>query len=326
MTSGNSERPATPDHEPAGWHGTGTRREEPRLEWPTLFVTAAIYGGWLLLTAQAHRLPPALVVLAGGWLIAWHGSLQHEVIHGHPTRWQGVNTLIGAVPLSLWLPFVVYRRSHLGHHATPAITDPFDDPESRYLAFDRSRLGRMRHQAELLQATLLGRLLFGPVIMVTRFLAGELAGLVRDPLGRARDWLPHLAGCAILLWWLDRCGIGFASYALMFVYPGLSLTLLRSFAEHRAAALPGHRVATVERAGPFALLFLYNNLHVAHHQRPGLAWYHLPEYYRQHRERLTYDNGGLVYSGYGDVARRYLLRGHDELVHPDHAHGDRPAS
>ena len=70
-------------------------------------------------------------------------------------------------------------------------------------------------------------------------------------------------------------------YLLLFVYPGTSLTLLRSFAEHPAATEPGHRVAIVERAGPFSLVFLNNNLHAAHHRAPGIAWYRLPDFHRR---------------------------------------------
>lgn len=296
-------------------------RRTQGVEWPTVFLTVAIYGGWLLLTANAHHLPPLLTVATGAWLIAWHGSLQHEVIHGHPSRWPLLNTLIGAVPLSLWLPFVIYRRSHIAHHATPEITDPVWDTESRYLKQDRSVFGRIRHLVELAQATLAGRLLIGTAIMVGRFLLEELVRLRREPTAVLRDWLPHLAVLALIVWWLERCGLDFTTYALLIVYPGLSLTLLRSFAEHRAASMPDHRVATVERAGPFALLFLHNNLHAAHHRRPGLAWYRLPAYYRSRREQFAQENGGLVYQGYGEIARRYLLRAHDTLVHPNHGTG-----
>lgn len=323
MTNGIRRIASAPGHELTAGRGIGTQLEQAnRLEWPTLLVVAAIYGGWLVLTAYAGHLPPLVLVVAGGWLVAWHGSLQHEVIHGHPTRWPWLNTLIGIIPLSLWLPFAIYRRSHLGHHATHDITDPLDDPESRYLPLDGSWIGQIRLMVERTQATLAGRLLLGPAIMVIRFLTAELQRLGREPVAWARDWLPHLAASGILLWWLDRCGIDLLTYAFMFIYPGLSLTLLRSFAEHRAAALPGHRVATVERAGPFALLFLHNNLHVAHHQKPGLPWYRLPGYYRQHHARLAQDNGGLVYAGYGEVVRRYLFRAHDSLVHPDHLNAD----
>jgi fatty acid desaturase len=322
MAYGKNTAPIDLGPKRAGNNGlSGPARQHQGLEWQTALLAMAIYGGWLVLTAWAHRLPTTVIVLAGGWLIAWHGSLQHEVIHGHPSRWPWLNTLIGAIPLSLWLPFVIYRRLHIAHHATPEITDPLEDSESRYLTQDRHLRGRFRHGVERAQATLIGRLLLGPAIMVTRFFVEELVRLWREPACTARDWLPHLAASGLIVWWLDRCGIGLATYVALIVYPGLSLTLLRSFAEHRAAHLPGHRVATVERAGPFALLFLYNNLHAAHHRKPGLPWYELPGYYRGRREQFAQENGGLVYNGYGEIVRRYLVRAHDDLVHPNHRAG-----
>jgi fatty acid desaturase len=118
--------------------------------------------------------------------------------------------------------------------------------------------------------------------------------------------------------WLALCDIRIATYLLAFVYPATSLTLLRSFAEHRAHTKPGHRVAIVEHGGPLALLFLNNNLHAAHHRAPNLAWYRLPALYRRHRAQIIRQNGGLRYNGYGEIARRYLFRPHDMLIHPDH--------
>jgi hypothetical protein len=47
-----------------------------------------------------------------------------------------------------------------------------------------------------------------------------------------------------------------------------------------------------------------------------LPWYSIPAWYRQNRERLIRENNGLVYDGYLDVARRYLFRPHDRLLHP----------
>ena len=72
----------------------------------------------------------------------------------------------------------------------------------------------------------------------------------------------------------------------------------------------------VEGTRLLGLLFLFNNLHAAHHERPSLAWYRLPSWYRQERERLLRKNGGLVYRGYGEVLRRFLLRAHDQPEHP----------
>ncbi len=98
---------------------------------------------------------------------------------------------------------------------------------------------------------------------------------------------------------------------------GVSLGMVRSFAEHRAARDPEQRTAIVENARILGPLCLFNNLHVAHHLRGGLAWYQLPRFYRLNREALIRANGGLVYDGHLDVARRYAFRPHDRLVHPD---------
>ena len=54
----------------------------PAVEWPTLAVAVAIYAGYALLTLNYHNLPWWLVLPAGGLLLAWHGSLQHEAVHG----------------------------------------------------------------------------------------------------------------------------------------------------------------------------------------------------------------------------------------------------
>jgi fatty acid desaturase len=112
------------------------------------------------------------------------------------------------------------------------------------------------------------------------------------------------------------CGIPVAAYLGLFVLPGLSLTLVRSFAEHKAAHTPLERTAIVEAAPPMALLFLNNNLHYAHHKRPDLPWHALPAYYRAHGAQLLDENGGLRYRGYGEILRRFLLRPVDAPVHP----------
>jgi len=287
-------------------------RASKTIEWPTMLVAALIYAGWLALTFWHAALPIPLIVMAGGWLIAWHGSLQHETIHGHPTRWHAVNMAIGAVPLSLWLPYGLYRDSHMAHHRSPHITDPLEDPESRYVVTRRGP----RHIAAKAQSTLLGRLLIGPPIAVALLAVDEWRRLHRSPGRILRDWLPHLALVVPLVAWLEWTGFGVLRYVLLVVYPGLSLTLLRSFAEHRAD-LPGpSRAATVEYAGPLGLLYLNNHLHTAHHDRPDLAWYRLPAHQRHHHARLS-QQAGRAHRSYAEIVRRFALTPHDTLVHPD---------
>lgn len=287
------------------------RRAKGWVELPTLLLALTIYGGWITLTYWHAALPGAVLFVAGGWISAWHNSLQHEVIHGHPTRSPLVNTLIGWPPLNLWLPYDIYHRSHVKHHATRHTTDPLDDPESKYVAKE----GTLLWWSERVQRTLIGRLVLGPPIAVARFLIEELLRASKEPAAVARDWLPHLAGVAVILFWLDRCGLGIGAYLLCFVYPGTSISLLRSHAEHRSDPDPARRAATVERGGLLALLYLNNNLHAAHHARPDLAWYRLPRFHAERRGQVP---AGPVYASYWALLRRFAFRAHDELVHPDY--------
>jgi len=127
----------------------------------------------------------------------------------------------------------------------------------------------------------------------------------------------HLLECVVVLAWvIGVCGMPLWVYVACFVYPGVSLALVRSFAEHRAEQEVGKRTAIVENARILGPLFLFNNLHAAHHLRGRLPWYQVPKFYRLNRAALIEGNGGLVYNSYFDVARRYLLTSHDSAIHP----------
>lgn len=294
------------------------RRRIRSIELPTWALIAAIYGGWLAVTFNYQVLPWWAVLLAGAWFTAWHMSLQHEVLHGHPTRSQMVNDLIGGVPLNLWLPYEIYRIEHLRHHREPYLTDPLEDTESYYLTPDQwARRGRLHRALTVLCNTMAGRILIGPARSIIAFLIRE-AGRVWRGEGRARAiWARHLAACAAVVWWLVVvCRMPLWAYAILVIYPAYMLQLIRSFAEHRAASLPAHRTAIVENAPILGLLFLHNNLHVVHHQRPNLPWYEILRLYRAHRDALIAGNGGLVYDGYVDVARQHLFTPHHRPVHP----------
>lgn len=291
-----------------------------RIEWQTVVLALVIYGGFLGLTWFWQSLPLAVVIALGGWLIAWHGSLQHEVIHGHPTRNRSINDAIGWPPLSLWLPYAIYRQGHLTHHRDEHLTDPIEDPESSYLtqaAWDR--LGLVGRSLARWNSTLFGRLTLGPLVMIVSFLAQEAALLLEGDRARSNFWIRHAIGvAAVLVWVIAVCGMPLWLYLFGFVYVGAALTRLRSYAEHRYADYHDERTAIVENSTLFGLLFLYNNLHVLHHQRPGVPWYRIPALYQRHKQTLVLINGGLIYDGYLDVARRYLFRPHDDLRHPLH--------
>jgi fatty acid desaturase len=283
-----------------------------RVEWPTIVLAVAIYGGWAALTYWFDAVAWWLALPLAAWLTAWHMSLQHEVLHGHPTKSRRVNGALGFAPLSLWLPYERYRQLHLSHHRDHLLTDPLDDPESYYLSpenwYQRPWLVRMLTR---FRNTSAGRLLLNPAFAIPHFLIGDARALLAGSRRHWRIWTVHLLGvAAILTWVIGVCHIPLWQYLVFFVYPGFALASLRSFAEHRAAAMPGHRTAIVENATVFGLLFLYNNLHVVHHDHPFMPWYAIPAYYRAHRAKLIQQNAGLVYNGYRDVIGRYLFRIH----------------
>ena len=150
-----------------------------------------------------------------------------------------------------------------------------------------------------------------------RFDLGFLKAALKGESDTRRILVRHLLQVAVVLVWvLGVCRMPFWIYFACFIYPGMSLALVRSFAEHRAAPDAEKRTAIVEGSWILGPLFLFNNLHVAHHLRGGIPWYQLPRFYRLNREALIEQNGGLVYAGYFDVARRYFLRAHDAPLHP----------
>jgi len=309
VADSDSDLPALGLQPPRGWWD---------VEWPTMVVVIAIYAAWLGLTWLQARIPLWLLLPAGAITVAWHGSLQHEVIHRHPTRLPWLNRILAFPPVMLWLPLESYRHSHLAHHDTAELTDPQEDPESNYLSPAQwARLGTAGRLAAAANATLLGRLLLGPALSISGFLVQELKDVLRGDQVKRRYWPVHLAGVAVILTWLiSTCHMNLLRYILCFVYPGQSLALVRSFAEHRAAPGRAHRTAIVEHSPFWGLLFLNNNLHVVHHAHPHLPWYRLPQVYRTHRAAYLRLNGGLLYPSYGALFRRYLIKPHDVLLHP----------
>ena len=105
-------------------------------------------------------------------------------------------------------------------------------------------------------------------------------------------------------------------YYVLMVYPGLSIGLIRAFIEHRYGRRAGERIAVVESNWVFGLLFLWNNLHLVHHLYPAMSWYRIPAFYRRHRAGLLEHNGQYRFKGYGEIARRWLLKPVFVPVHP----------
>jgi fatty acid desaturase len=288
------------------------------VEWPTLLLIVGTYGAWLALTAAYAHLPFVIVAPLLVALLTLHGSLQHETIHGHPTRNDTLNRALTAVPLLLWLPYERYRANHLQHHHDERLTDPLDDPESFYWTPQEwQHLNPLTRAIFYAQQTLAGRIFLGSWWVIGQFWRIQIRGLIRNEKNLRRDWCVHLLLCVpVVLWVTQVCAMPFWLYVLALVIPGNGILLIRSFAEHRARPAVPQRIAIVEGSRILGPLFLFNSLHALHHAAPGIPWYRLNALYRRTREQLLADNGGLVYQSYFDVARRFLFRAHDWPVHP----------
>jgi fatty acid desaturase len=284
---------------------------EHRLELPTLGVALAVHAGFVLLTLFFRELPILLSAPLGSLLLAWYGSLQHETIHGHPTSSRRFNAILGALPLSLWLPYALYRETHLRHHRHGGrhLTEAGHDPESFYVpASALSKAGGVRRWIYAANCTLLGRLTLGPALAIARFWAGELGKILNGDRRRLRIWSWHmLAVGGVLVWVVGVCHVPLIVYVALLVYPGAAVSHLRSFAEHHGNVDSRLRTRVVEAHLLWAVIFLNNNLHIAHHAQPKLPWYELPRAWRAMRGAAH--TQGLVFErGYWEVTQKYLLR------------------
>jgi fatty acid desaturase len=287
-----------------------------RVEWPTVVLLAACYGLWGMGVFVLPAVSLGLAVAVTAWAVAQHSSLCHEAIHGHPTRSPAVNAALVFPALVLVIPFGRFRDTHLAHHQDADLTDPYDDPESNYLA-RRDWEGLPAALRLLLRAnnTLAGRLVLGPVLGVATWVADDLRAAWQGNRAVIAAWLWHVPAVSLVLLCVLASPMPLWAYGLA-AYLALSLLKIRTFLEHQAHERARGRTAIVEDRGPLALLFLNNNLHVVHHMHPRVPWYRLPQLYRANRERYLGVNGGYRYRSYGEIVRRYLWTPKDPVVHP----------
>lgn len=286
-------------------------------EWPTLALLIVCYGLWALGTtaAAAAWLPLGMVLVAA--TTALHASLSHEALHGHPSRWGRLNAALVFPALSVTVPYLRFRDTHLAHHRDAILTDPYDDPESNYL--DPAVWHRLPAPVRrLLQAnnSLAGRLLLGPFIGHAVFWAGDARLILRGDRRVVLSWALHLAALVPVVWWM----VAVAQMPLwawgLSVYGAHALLKIRTFLEHQAHQRARGRTVIIEDRGPLALLFLNNNLHVVHHMHPKVSWFRLWALYDGNRDRYLSRNNGYRYRSYAEIFRRYLLRTKDPVAHP----------
>jgi fatty acid desaturase len=291
-----------------------------RIEWPTVITIVLVYallGGLVWF----HAVIPWWIMLpVGAYAAALHTSLQHEVLHGHPTRHRFLNEALVFVSPTMWLPYRCYRDTHLVHHNEQNLTDPELDPESYYDVPEVwAKRGGWQRAIFAFNHTLLGRITIGPAVSIIRFWPTDFARIFNGAPGKIVCWSLFAVSCALVIAYVMWCGMPLWKYIALIAYPGISLALVRSYCEHRATPELGERTIVVEASPFWSLLFLNNNLHIAHHEAPTVPWYELPAYYRANRERLLAKNAHYLMPGYSAIFKEFLLRAKEPIPYPDMA-------
>jgi fatty acid desaturase len=281
-------------------------------EWPTFAALLGCYGGWIaLLFGPLWLSVPGLAVM-----IALQSSLQHEIIHGHPTRYPWLNVALVFASLNLLIPYGRFHDTHLAHHTDEWLTDPYDDPESNYLdPAVWNALPTWLQRVHVLNATLAGRLLIGVLISQYYFMRSDLRDICAGRKDVLRDWLLHIPAAALVIWIVIATGYPLWAYFLA-AYGGLALLKIRTFAEHRAHEDVQARTAVIEDRGFFAFLFLNNNFHSVHHMYPHISWYALPGFYQAQKGKFMLGNQGYIYKGYRQLFARHFFHCKEPVPHP----------
>jgi fatty acid desaturase len=293
--------------------GSALLRE--RAEWRTLLVVFAVYGLTVLTVLRYDVLTPWLAVPFLAVLGAWHLSMQHEVLHGHPFKNQFINDAIGGIPVTLWIPYLAFKKDHHEHHLSD-LTNPALDNESYYVSQEQwDKAGRIRRAAWTANRTILFRMFVWTIVSTITYVLSVLKRAVR---GEKVDRLAvalHVVGLVFVVYLVSLSSMPLWQFALGTTYGGRILNAIRPFPEHKYQSGVETRTAMIMAGRFMSLLMLNNNLHVAHHDEPGVPWYRYDTLMqRVNAVQRARDAGVLYEGGYAEVFRRFSFTPVDSPV------------
>ncbi len=255
-------------------------------------------------------LTPWLTIPFLSLLGAWHLSMQHETIHGHPFRRGWINDVIALIPATLWIPYLCFKKDHLGHHQSD-LTHPGLDNESYYVSPEAwERAGRLRKAAYWANRTILFRMFVWTIVSTVTYLWSKLRLMLR---GDKQTWFAmtvHAAGLVVVVYLVRSvAGMPIWQFALGTTYGGRILNAIRPFPEHKYQPGVETRTAMVMAGSFMSLLMLNNNLHVAHHDAPEVPWYEYQSVARKTNAVERAREAGLLFEGgYAEVFRKFSFR------------------
>jgi fatty acid desaturase len=125
----------------------------------------------------------------------------------------------------------------------------------------------------------------------------------------------HIIGVAFVVYLVSLSSMPLWQFALGTLYGGRILNAIRPFPEHKYQSGVETRTAMIMAGRFMSLLMLNNNLHVAHHDEPGVPWYRYDTLMqRVNAVQRARDAGVLYEGGYAEVFRRFSFTPVDSPV------------
>jgi fatty acid desaturase len=286
-------------------------------DWRTLVIAVLVYGGWLATVFLHKQMPWWATFALLTWFGAWHLSLQHELVHGHPFRNSKLNAALASLSLTMWVPFLSFKRDHISHHNT-TLTHPELDTESYYSMPERwQHSGRFLRSIYWANRTIAFRLTIWSVFSTVQYFFADAWRAIRNVDNARSAWVLHIPGLIAVTYIVNNlAGMSVIEYLIGGVFASHSLNMMRSFAEHKTLGDESTRTAMIDAGRVMSLLMLNNNLHIAHHDEPSAPWYKVPEV----AERLNaFERAqkidALYKGGYGELLRRFTFKPYDQPVY-----------
>ena len=286
-------------------------------DWRTLVIAVLVYGGWLATVFLHKQMPWWATFALLTWFGAWHLSLQHELVHGHPFRNSKLNAALASLSLTMWVPFLSFKRDHISHHNS-TLTHPELDTESYYSMPERwQHSGRFLRSIYWANRTIAFRLTVWSVFSTVQYFFADAWRAIRNVDNARSAWVLHIPGLIAVTYIVNNlAGMSVIEYLIGGVFASHSLNMMRSFAEHKTLGDESTRTAMIDAGRVMSLLMLNNNLHIAHHDEPSAPWYKVPKV----AERLNaferaqkFD--ALYKGGYGELLRRFTFKPYDQPVY-----------
>lgn len=286
-------------------------------DWRTLVIAVLVYGGWLATVFLHKQMPWWATFALLTWFGAWHLSLQHELVHGHPFRNSKLNAALASLSLTMWVPFLSFKRDHISHHNT-TLTHPELDTESYYSMPERwQHSGRFLRSIYWANRTIAFRLTIWSVFSTVQYFFADAWRAIRNVDNARSAWALHIPALIAVTYIVNNlAGMSMIEYLIGGVFASHSLNMMRSFAEHKTLGDESTRTAMIDAGRVMSLLMLNNNLHIAHHDEPSAPWYKVPEV----AERLNaFERAqkidALYKGGYGELLRRFTFKPYDQPVY-----------